>query len=164
MDTVRVRAHESSDFRLKSIENHSKTLILQGFYGSGTEYAIEIRTPAVRFQWCFLYKYLSYNEFLRCDILDFIGLKCRKTRICKMKRQKGMNPNPRSPIWNFKFSLSDKHIPAPSALESCIATSSADGESCRRPYNHQRLCKVPVRCDICSCIIPLASWMQRMIR
>ena len=35
MDTVRVRAHESSDFRLKSIKNHSKTLILQGFYGSG---------------------------------------------------------------------------------------------------------------------------------
>ena len=35
MDTVRVRAHESSDFRLKSIENHSKTLILQSFYGSG---------------------------------------------------------------------------------------------------------------------------------
>ena len=35
MDTVRVRAHESSDFRLKSIENHPKALILQGFYGSG---------------------------------------------------------------------------------------------------------------------------------
>ena len=35
VDTVRVRAHESSDFRLKSIENHPKTLILQGFYGSG---------------------------------------------------------------------------------------------------------------------------------
>ena len=35
METVLLRAHESSDFRLKSIENHSKTLILQGFYGSG---------------------------------------------------------------------------------------------------------------------------------
>ena len=36
MDTVRVRAHESSDFRLKSTENQPKVLILQDFYGSGT--------------------------------------------------------------------------------------------------------------------------------
>ena len=35
MDTVRVRAHESSDFRLKSTENQPKVLILQDFYGSG---------------------------------------------------------------------------------------------------------------------------------
>ena len=35
METVLARAHESSDFRLKSIENPPKTLILQGFYGSG---------------------------------------------------------------------------------------------------------------------------------
>ena len=30
VETVLERAHESSDFRLKSIKNHSKTLILQG--------------------------------------------------------------------------------------------------------------------------------------
>ena len=35
VDTVRVRAHESSDFRLKSTENQPKVLILQDFYGSG---------------------------------------------------------------------------------------------------------------------------------
>ena len=58
-----------------------------------------------------------------------------------MKKRKGMNPNPRSPIWNFKFSLPDKHIPAPSAPESCIATSNAAGESCRKPYNYQRPCR-----------------------
>ena len=35
VESVWVRAPESSDFRYKSIKNHSKTLILQGFYGSG---------------------------------------------------------------------------------------------------------------------------------
>ena len=128
------------------------------------EYTIQIRTPAVRFQWCFLYKSLLHNGFSRDDISDFIGLKCRKSRICKMKSRKGLNPNPRSPIWTFNFFGPYKHIPAPFAPESCIATSSVDGESCRKPYNYQRPCKVPVRCDICSCIIPLVSWMQRMIR
>ena len=35
VESVWVRAPESSDFRLKSIKNHAKALILQGFYGSG---------------------------------------------------------------------------------------------------------------------------------
>ena len=35
VETVLERAHESSDFRLKSIKNHSKTLILQGILRLG---------------------------------------------------------------------------------------------------------------------------------
>ena len=35
MEIVLTRAPESSDFRLKSIKNHSTPLILQGFYGLG---------------------------------------------------------------------------------------------------------------------------------
>ena len=85
---------------------------------------------------CNRYDSASQQDPLKTNVIKVVS-----TTNLQNEKAKGNEFEPRSPIWNFKFSLPDKHILASSIPEYCIATWSAAGESCRKSYNHQRSCR-----------------------
>ena len=90
---------------LDSGSSRGNSVEVQVLLPAPCENTIEIRTPVFRISIVFSCFYLLDNAFLWDGISDFIGLKCRKMKIPKIKNRKVMNPNIRSPHTLLHFPL-----------------------------------------------------------